>query len=1094
MKWFIITLLSLGIACRWGPVYAQEPCATPSPTEQQIRRYQEWVRTIKVTPTNKVATSLQYVPIRFHVIRRDDGSGGTDLATLNQAIVVLNQLYRQAGIAFYMCGSQPNFINSTQYFDMDVNEEDDLVASNYVSNAINVYLPNSIAYFGNVVGGYAYFPDPDPVTNRVFSLASRVTNTYTLAHELGHYFNLYHTFENNNSATISQRELVIRPGSPQNGRLFPPNCSTAGDLICDTPADPYGISGASISGCTYTGTIRDANNDLFTPSMTNIMSYYSLCVNTFTTEQYARMAEGLLLRLDAGNQYTLDCQEPGLATPANLAVTMTGQGALIQFTFSGNNASGFLIERSTSPTEGFVPITGLPPGTFSYTDASLAPYTTYYYRVKASNAANQYSNVQSVTSTLFYCVPIYSQPVANFVPEISDFIVQGTTLSNINTGNPNSMRYSDFSQTLHTVTAGQTYTFSARAVTGGFGTFINQHATIWLDVNRDGVLSSNEILFQSSAAQYMTPTLTGTITIPAGMAPGPARLRIRSQYNADGIVTEPCNTLRFGETEDYTLQVQGTVVCFTASSSVINASCFGGNNGQVTVTTQGATGPLSYTLNGTVNSTGVFPGLSAGQYTATIRDAGTNCTRTLTATVGQPTQLQASIASRTHLLCFGSSTGAITIAVSGATGPYSFTLSPGNSVQSASFGPVSFNGLSAANYSVAVRDANGCQTSVPVSITQPSAISASLLGSTAICGLQTVNLSATVSGGLSPYRLTIFNGSSSSQTNNYVSGTAIPVSPSQTLVYTLTSVLDANNCTINPNTSVGVTVNAIPNASISGNLTVCNGISNVLTASGGSSYVWNTGGTVPNLSVNTAGVYSVTAITTAGCRGVATATVVQCVGPSTFNFKAKFLLEGLLNTQTGQMNTTLFDNNMVPHQQPFNTSPWFYTGTEQANTFPANTSDWVLVVARANNGTIIDRKAGIVRKDGILVSTDGTEGIFFSSLPNNVYFSIHHKSHLAVMTNNPASNGQLVDFTTSLSTARGSQQVKLVGSWYTLYVGDYDASGVINNLDYNKWRANAAAVGQYLPVDADGNGVVNNLDYNRWIQNRSKVGTSEVQQ
>ena len=98
------------------------------------------------------------------------------------------------------------------------------------------------------------------------------------------------------------------------------------------------------------------------------------------------------------------------------------------------------------------------------------------------------------------------------------------------------------------------------------------------------------------------------------------------------------------------------------------------------------------------------------------------------------------------------------------------------------------------------------------------------------------------------------------------------------------------------------------------------------------------------------------------------------------------------------------------------------------------------------------------------------------------------------MTNNPASNGQLVDFTTSLSTARGSQQEKLVGSWYVLYVGDYDASGVINNLDYNKWRANAAAVGQYLSVDADGNGVVNNLDYNRWIQNRSKVGASEVQQ
>lgn len=1074
--WFI--LLVIAGKCSFNAAYAQVACGTSAPSRLQESEYQQWILRLKQAKTNKAASSLQYIPIRFHVLRRDDGTGGPDITTINQGLVLLNQLYKQAGISFYMCGSAPNYINSSLWFDMDTSEEDDLVAANYVGNAINVYLLNSITNGGAAVGGYAYFPDPSAITNRVFSLGSRITNNYTLAHELGHYFNLYHTFENNNNTfDPSRKELVIRPGDPQNGRTYAPNCSTAGDYVCDTPADPYGLSGATTSGCTYTGSARDANNDLFAPDMTNIMSYYTLCVNKFSAGQYTRMGDGLLLRTDPGNEYTLDCMTPNLAAPANLAVTMTAQGALIQFTFTGNNAAGFIIERATSATGEFTPLAGLPPTSLSYVDATLAPYTTYYYRVKASNASTQYSATQQVTSTLFYCAPTYSQPVANFVPEISDFIIQGTTLSKINSGNPNPSRYSDFSQTQYNANAGQTYTFIARAVTGGFGTYVNQHATIWLDKNRDGVLASSEILFQSSASQLMNPSLTGTITIPSDMTPGPARLRIRSQYSADGIVTDPCNTLRFGEAEDYTLNIQGTPSCFTANSSVTNISCFGATTGQVTLSATGATGTLSYTLNGSVNSTGVFTGLAAGQYTGTIKDATT-----------------------------------------------------------------------------------GCSVVRSVTITQPTQIVASLSGSTAVCGAQTVNLAANVTGGVPPYRITV-NGN---QTVNYVSGTAIPVTPGQTTIYTLSSVQDANSCIVNPNATATVTVNTPAPASISpsgpqlcagqtlilssspgvsyawntggnsqaivinatgtysvtvtdgnscrsvatttlsqapavaasitGNTTVCNGTNATLTANGGVSYLWSTGANTQAINVGTASVYSVTATNAAGCRGTATVTVSQCSNLPTFSFKAKFLLEGFLNAQTGLLSTDLATNNILPKQQPFNTSPWNYTGTEQVSTYPANVSDWVLIVARTNDGTVIDRRAGMVRNDGTLINLDGSEGISFTNLPATVYFSIHHKSHLAVMTNNPVTSGVVVDFTTAATMARGNQQEKLIGTKYVFYVGDYDANGVINNLDFNLWKGNGATVGQYLAVDADCNGVVNNLDYNRWTINRSKVATSEVQQ
>lgn len=93
----------------------------------------------------------------------------------------------------------------------------------------------------------------------------------TLAHEVGHYFGLYHTFE-----TSMGVEFV-------NGS----NCATTGDILCDTPAD---INPAPIApGCIWIGTNRDPNNDYYTPMLGNTMSYHQGCGRRFTIEQYNRM-------------------------------------------------------------------------------------------------------------------------------------------------------------------------------------------------------------------------------------------------------------------------------------------------------------------------------------------------------------------------------------------------------------------------------------------------------------------------------------------------------------------------------------------------------------------------------------------------------------------------------------------------------------------------------------------------------------------------------------------------------------------------------------------------------------------------------------
>ena len=106
-----------------------------------------------------------------------------------------------------------------------------------------------------------------------------------LAHQLGHLFGLYDTFE-------SAHPIELVNGS---------NCETAGDFICDTPADPYNrtipipgdtlnYSKSYLRGCEFVFLAQDINGEYYQPDVGNIMSAYP-CKCGFTREQYLKMSE-----------------------------------------------------------------------------------------------------------------------------------------------------------------------------------------------------------------------------------------------------------------------------------------------------------------------------------------------------------------------------------------------------------------------------------------------------------------------------------------------------------------------------------------------------------------------------------------------------------------------------------------------------------------------------------------------------------------------------------------------------------------------------------------------------------------------------------
>lgn len=202
--------------------------------------------------------------LAIHIVTDSLNNPNITQAAINSGLNILNADFAPICLKFKIC-SQDTIYNY-KYYRFDKTLETQEVHDVYeVHNVINVYIVGSIVNPG--VSGFAGTGGDYAVLSH-----SCVTDTKCWSHEFGHFFSLMHTFD-----TSSGAELVNES-----------NCSTAGDLICDTPAD---IDPAPVGGpCNWNGTNQDANGDYYTPIIGNIMSYHpAACKTGFTVGQLNQM-------------------------------------------------------------------------------------------------------------------------------------------------------------------------------------------------------------------------------------------------------------------------------------------------------------------------------------------------------------------------------------------------------------------------------------------------------------------------------------------------------------------------------------------------------------------------------------------------------------------------------------------------------------------------------------------------------------------------------------------------------------------------------------------------------------------------------------
>lgn len=306
---------------------------------------------------------------------------------------------------------------------------------------------------------------------------------------------------------------------------------------------------------------------------------------------------------------------------------------------------------------------------------------------------------------------------------------------------------------------------------------------------------------------------------------------------------------------------------FTVSTSVTNLSCQGSCNGTATVTTSNGSTPYTYSWTGG-QTTATATQLCAGTYTISVTD-GKSCQAQGQAIITEPATLGVTIPTSGNVSCFGGANGFANASVTGGTGPYTFSWSPGNYTTS------SPTGLSAGLYTVTVTDANGCTATATKTITQPAALIATTTKVNATCyGVCNGSATVTLQGGTGPYTYLWTPGGQTTATATQLCAGNYNI-----------NVTDANGCVVvNSVTITQPSLLAVNTTVVNSNCQQNNGRA-CATIAGGIppyTYQWNDPATqttscATNLFANS---YMITVTDGNGCTAQAPANVNDISGPT----------------------------------------------------------------------------------------------------------------------------------------------------------------------------------------------------------------------
>ncbi len=538
-------------------------------------------------------------------------------------------------------------------------------------------------------------------------------------------------------------------------------------------------------------------------------------------------------------------------------------------------------------------------------------------------------------------------------------------------------------------TNGGTYTVSMQATNiVGPGSVATQTVvivgtpTVTIPVQSKTVCAGSAVSFTASGATTYSWTSgggTGTIATytPASM----------TVYTVTG-TTSGCSGVRTATAYVNALP--------TVSVTGANAIC----NGSSTTFTGTGASTYTWTPGGPGATIAVSPTTTT---TYSVVGTGTNgCTNTSTKTLTVNPSPTISTASSSSVVCAGSNASLI------ASGASTYTWMPG----SLTGATVSATPTVMTTYTVTGTSVSGCTNTAvrTVSVNALPTINATA-SATVICAGQTTTLTGS-------------GGATYTWNPGSITGSPIAVTPASSITYTCVGT-GTNGCN---NTAVrSITVNTSPTVNTTASSSViCAGQTTTLTASGASTYSWNTGPTTPAISVSptTTTTYTVIGTGTNSCSNTSIRTItVNALPVVSASPSASLICTGQTATLTASGASTYTWNPGGPGTSisvsPTVTTTYSVTGTSTANcsgtsmltlsvsactginqivntggysVFPNPTSGKITIQVNVTKSTVIN--AEVVDAAGKLVlkqqlnytASDNSQSVNISAFANGLYF------------------------------------------------------------------------------------------------------------
>lgn len=341
--------------------FQKNPGARERYETAQAKLYEEYQNALKNQQTGKTTAPPQYtIPVVFHVLHQGGAENISD-AVINAALAQVNSdfartgpdvntifapfqaLYVNSEVTFMLAHKDPNG-NCTsgivRRYDSRTNWDQGNISSyNGITwdptKYLNIIIVKSIIPQGSVAGGgiivgYTYKPATWPtgasqdaiVYN--YGFLSGMIPARSLTHEIGHWFNLSHTFGNTNNPGVTCGDDLITDTPPTKGNFSTcPASSTNSTILCASNQNPY-----------Y-------------QNVENIMDYSS-CPKNFTQGQTTVMRTAIASSnsgrsnlWSASNLTATDVNGTGICAPianfaSNTSFTVCSGGSLLMKDFSYN--------------------------------------------------------------------------------------------------------------------------------------------------------------------------------------------------------------------------------------------------------------------------------------------------------------------------------------------------------------------------------------------------------------------------------------------------------------------------------------------------------------------------------------------------------------------------------------------------------------------------------------------------------------------------------------------------------------------------------------------------------------------------------------